>query len=94
MIAKTIYGENKVSNAGRHVLCQMDQSGITSTPYWDSKGNCLSRELQLPEEYPHDIDWQKPVKLDGKCYTSAAQYDALNRITTTRPSQPNLMLSP
>ncbi|KAF2210000.1 hypothetical protein CERZMDRAFT_7770, partial [Cercospora zeae-maydis SCOH1-5] len=83
MMTQTIYGENDTFNAKGKVVKHMDQSGVTSTPYWDMNGNSLLKEVRLTEQYTEDIDWQRPVKLQSKKYTTATKYDALGRITSS-----------
>ncbi|KAM3416066.1 hypothetical protein BST61_g9551 [Cercospora zeina] len=83
MMTQTMYGEDDTFNARGKVVKHMDQSGVTSTPFWDMNGNPLLTEVRLTEHYTQDIDWQRPVKLESKRYTTAMKYDALGRITSS-----------
>jgi RHS repeat-associated protein len=82
MMTKTTYGSSSEFNNKGHVVRNYDQSGLTSTPYWDFKGNCLSKDVQLAKQYSTELDWQRDNPLEDAIYRTACRYDALNRITS------------
>ncbi|KAF1823158.1 SpvB-domain-containing protein, partial [Dissoconium aciculare CBS 342.82] len=82
MMTKTTYGSSSEFNNKGHVVRNYDQSGLTSTPHWDFKGNCLSKDVQLAKQYSTELDWQRDNPLEDAIYRTACRYDALNRITS------------
>ncbi|KAL5349644.1 hypothetical protein ACLOAV_004674 [Pseudogymnoascus australis] len=87
VVAQTIYGESlewpEAVNGRTMVIEARDQSGVSTTPLYDFKGNLVSTGYQLAEEYRECIDWAQDVSLQDSKYKQCMAYDAKNRRTHT-----------
>src|SRR5262249_21964608 len=88
LYARTIYGESQgaaLNHRGR-VYQVFDSAGVVTSVAYDFKGNLLRSTRDLLPDYKDAVDWQQnPTPNDGS-FTTATEYDALNRpIATTTP---------
>jgi len=85
MVERIVYGETQVnpeaSNQRGKVTQWFDQAGVVTNSQYDFKDNRLSTERQLAQEYRTNLNWLVAVPLEPQVYTSATQFDALNRPT-------------
>lgn len=82
---KVVYGDEHVPaehNARGRIYQQYDQSGVVTTKY-DFKGNVVTTERQLAQEYKLDIDWSSttPPALEREKFINRTSFDAVNRPT-------------
>jgi RHS repeat-associated protein len=84
------YGEGP-SNAQtlnlRGAIYQLrDEAGIATTTQRDFKGNIVSANRQMLQDYTGNVDWALAPLLDTEIFPSASTYDALSRpVTVTTP---------
>jgi RHS repeat-associated protein len=82
LVGRTIYGESRptpeANNLRGKVFQVLDQAGIVTSDDYDFKGNLLSRQRQLAQEYSSTLVWPA-VPLDASVYSGRTRYDALNR---------------
>ena len=83
LVGRTAYGETQPdpedNNLRGKVVELFDQAGVVTTDSHDFKGNLLSSQRQLAQEYKTTLDWSGAVPLEAETYTSRTRYDALNR---------------
>jgi RHS repeat-associated protein len=92
-VAKTTYGESLPSafpltwNSGQVLAANLrgqayqsfDQSGVMTTVKIDFKGNPLSMQRQLVDNYTTRIDWNISQTMEADIFETSSTYDALNR---------------
>lgn len=96
LVGHTVYGEarpNPEDNNLRGQAVQLfDQAGVATSDEYDFKGNPLSSQRQLAQNYKTTLNWLAGVlPLEAEIYTSRTRYDALNRPTqliATHSDQP------
>jgi len=89
LIEKIEYGENELDAALKNLRGQLyqqhDSSGRIANREFDFKGNLLEAQRQLAASYQAEvIDWSDGAptnQLETEVFTSAKEYDALNRMT-------------
>jgi RHS repeat-associated protein len=83
LVGRTICGETwpnpEASNLRGQVVQLFDQAGVVTSDDYDFKGNLLSSQRQLAQEYKTTLDWSTAVPMEAPIYTSRTRYDALNR---------------
>jgi RHS repeat-associated protein len=85
-----VYGEGQpaAANLSGKIYQSFDNAGVVTNIGYDFKGNLLSSQRQLLEDYQsytQPIDWSRPPAL-GDIYVTSTTYDALNRpVTQTTP---------
>ncbi len=89
-VGRTVYGETRPNPEARNlrgkVVQLFDQAGVITSDDYDFKGNLLSSQRQLAEEYKTTLNWSVSVPLEARTYRNRTTYDALNRpITLTTP---------
>ncbi len=101
-IALTFYCDNDNSDADAARLSNLigiayqsyDQAGLAETFALDFKGNPVASRRTLALEYRDTIDWDVAdprALLQSEYFETAAQYDALSRITHSRsPHNPDI----
>ena len=58
---------------------RIDRAGVVTTDDYDFKGNLLSSQRQLRQQYKTMLDWSATVPLETEVFTSSTTFDALNR---------------
>jgi len=89
-IARTVYGESRLAPEARNqrgkAVQLFDQAGVVTTEEYDFKGNALSTQRQLAQNFKTTLNWSTTVPLESDGHTSSTRFDALNRpITVTAP---------
>jgi RHS repeat-associated protein len=83
-VGRTVYGETRpnpeAKNLRGKVVQLFDQAGVITSDDYDFKGNPLSSQRQLAQDYKTSLNWPT-VALEIDVYTSRTRYDALNRPT-------------
>jgi YD repeat-containing protein len=83
-VGRTVYGETRpnpeAKNLRDKVVQLFDQAGVITSDDYDFKGNPLSSQRQLAQDYKTSLNWPT-VALEIDVYTSRTRYDALNRPT-------------
>ncbi|MBK9264881.1 MAG: RHS repeat protein [Polyangiaceae bacterium] len=81
----TIYGEGQTdpedSNLRGKVYQVNDRAGVVTNHEYDFKGNLVSTQRQLAQEYITQLDWSDTAALEMDIFTQETVYDALNRPT-------------
>lgn len=83
LVGRTLYGESHAVPENRNlrgrVVESCDQAGVMTTNEYDFKGNLLSTQRRLAQEYKAALDWSADVPLETETFSSRTRYDALNR---------------
>ena len=83
LVGRSVYGEGRpnpeTSNLRGKVVELLDQAGVVTSEAYDFKGNLLSSQRRLAQDYNTTLDWSAPVPLEAENYVSRTLYDALNR---------------
>jgi len=92
---KIVYGEGRPAstNPNGRVYQSLDAAGVVTNIGFDFKGNLLSSQRQLLQNYSgytQAIDWSNPPALNETFVTSTT-YDALNRPTTQTTPDGNVV---
>lgn len=86
MIERAEYGESETSPESQNARVKLvriyDQVGVLSHDTFDFKGNSLNAKRTLTQLYSEMIDWNKPVPLELKTYSTSTTYDAISRPKT------------
>ncbi|TPX14888.1 uncharacterized protein E0L32_004997 [Thyridium curvatum] len=81
--SRYVYGETVADPERNNLRGQVfeihDQSGIRRNTVFDFKGNCLSFDHRLANEYQTILDWRNDVPVEAQPYTTKNSFDALNR---------------
>jgi len=90
LIDKIVYGENQSNTLSANLLTrifsQSDGAGIVTHTAYDFKGNLLSSNRQIAQDYKAVLDWSGAVPLAIDIYFFSMTYDALNRpLLSTSP---------
>ena len=96
LFEQTVYGDSpdtgltasqqQQANLLGRVFRRSDSAGVLSTSLYDFKGNSLTAARQFTADYKNAPDWSQTPALETEVFTSASQYDALNRaIAMTAP---------
>lgn len=93
LVRKIFYGESLTRDGQTEkLICRngrgravkiYDQAGIIVQADYDFKGNLLTSDRQLGQNYKSIIDWNHPVPMEEEVYVSSATFDALNRPVET-----------
>lgn len=93
-VYKTLYGEQHNAPESLNLFGQIwkvyDQSGLMTNEAIDFKGNPLRSSKQVAMDYKNRLDWSAgtPPALESESFTTATEYDALNRaVKATAPDQ-------
>ena len=91
LFSRTIYGDSeqtglteaqrRESNLRAKPYRHFDGAGMATTGLYDFKGNALTNMRQFATEYREAPDWARHVELEFAIFTSATEYDALNRVS-------------
>ena len=80
---KTVYGESQANpeqnNLRGRVYQVFDGAGVVTSLEYDFKGNLLSSQRQLLQDYKNQVDWTASPSMEPELFTSSTRYDALNR---------------
>ena len=92
LIGRIVYGETlpdpEANNLRGKAAQLFDQAGIVTNSKYDFKGNLLTGQRQLVQEYKLTIDWTTNPGVEQETFTSNTTYDALNRpLSVTAPDQ-------
>ncbi|KAI1505998.1 65kDa B protein-domain-containing protein [Biscogniauxia marginata] len=86
LIIRHDYGEgqpnDKANNLRGHLYKTLDQSGSSTCPAYDFKGNLVQHDTTFATEYKSLLDWssgESANTLEAETYTDHAIYDALSR---------------
>ena len=100
LIGQIIYGETRLNpednNLRGQVIQLFDQAGVVTSDNYDFKGNLLSSQRQLAQEYKTTLDWSAAVPLEAPIFTNRTRYDALNRpiqLTAPHSDQPGTKIN-
>jgi RHS repeat-associated protein len=96
-VGRTLYGESwpnpGAKNPRGKPVQLFDQAGVVTSDEYDFKGNSLSSQRQLAQEYKTTLNWAT-VPLEAEIYTSSSRFDALNRLTElATPHTPDMQPS-
>ncbi|KAI8946082.1 virulence plasmid 65kDa B protein-domain-containing protein [Xylaria longipes] len=92
LIIRQDYGESqpnaKVNNLRGRLYKTLDQSGSSTCPTYDFKGNLVQHDTTFATEYKSILNWSsdgEPANqtLETETYTDHAVYDALSRLCQT-----------
>ncbi len=85
LVERTVYGESRtnseINNLRGQAIQVFDQAGVMTSDDYNFKGNLLSSQRQLAQEYKTTLNWSAEVRLEAETFTSHTRYDALNRPT-------------
>jgi RHS repeat-associated protein len=91
LFSRTIYGDSeqtglteaqrRARNLRAKPYRHFDGAGMATTGLYDFKGNALTNTRQFALEFREVPDWARHVELEFEIFTSATDYDALNRIS-------------
>ena len=91
LVGRTVYGESaanpEVSNLRGMAWKSYDQGGLVENAAYDFKGNLLESARRFTRTYNATIDWNvadPDSLLEPETFTTATDYDALNRATSIR----------
>ena len=79
MFTFTGISTDETKNHKGQISEQYDQSGKTTFTAYDFKGNVLSLEKQLCQDYQNVIDWDNSPTLETETFDQEFTYDAMNR---------------
>jgi hypothetical protein len=91
LVSKFVFGESQ-PNASDHNLRmklyqRYDQAGLAQNNEFDFKGNCVSSQTQLAEDYKGLLDWSgvdtSLPQLEPTIFQCSAEYNARNQAHTT-----------
>jgi RHS repeat-associated protein len=83
LVGKTQYGESQPDAQANNLLGKsyraFDGAGVVTTAEYDFKGNLQRGSRQFAVEYQDTLDWSVDVALEAELFTTASNFDALNR---------------
>lgn len=85
---KTVYGDDQErgpsdpedTNHRGKVYQVYDSAGVVTSDRYDFKGNLVRSTRKLRTKYKDQVDWKTEPSPEGKVFTSASRFDALNRV--------------
>jgi RHS repeat-associated protein len=83
LFEKIVYGEGQPNDVDRNLRTQpyksFDGSGISTSDYYDFKGNLKRGVRELVKDYKGLADWSNTPIMEPEVYVSTTMFDALNR---------------